>query len=1178
MRPPSKGALGGAANEAGSGHRAGAAALIVTYGLLGERVPWLRSTAAPLRILLEADESVDDIVVELADGAQALIQAKAGGSAKDLKDTVDQWCRAILSHECGAADELVMVVGSKAPLSILKLADALRQRRSGTSLTPSAQKLLTGLEAGARAEGLNPAQAALLLDIAKIKRLDADEDGDEEALGAACMNAAVVTAGHGMAAFRVLRSRLRAAARDRAPSDLAAWRQWLVEAKAPLVSDACGVIAARLQAEDDALAAYRERWRHRQDVMPLADLGMGLTSLHVPGLAADLSVTPGDGPQESNDSRNVGLLSVVRRQGRLLLVGRPGMGKTVALQLIAASWCAHPLAPVPIWLRLRDVEQLLAPAGPYSLGLGDLLRAAVDIDDPSLRTALIRRIEAGEAILLLDALDEVSERRDPVVEAVGELIARLPADLDVVVTSRHSSAAAASSLRLPTYELAEPRKLPQTLDRLLETIASTSGDPETGDRWLRICRQRVEKLRERERDLWSVPLLATLLMLTVAHRPDSAVPTSRAGLLTEVIDATVKRWEKRRRRMSVPGADHDLAPAILLDCYDEIAHLVASGKTRWSVVNDAVAERLGQHWGMSAGAAAACAVEIIDFWDMTAGIFITTSPRGDLHGRSRLFAEIGEARWVMRDTTGIAPWMAEALADVERRESVRLAASLSSSVADELIRQALGAGGDLLDLVHDARTDGVDFHQRDLDAYRYAQLDRLLTLEDRTPKGKGFQGFLARLGSTRPALLAVRLADDDLSDDQAQRLLDRSARLGPRQLAMVKAVCVRRQVRRRGTAWSEEELETLEAALLSMPDEYDSTPRLAGLEEVVRAAVAHLLPGRPEIAHRLKVVCQFTPGYIADWVRSELAHLGYEEIAVAMTPEWHRSLTSFFGSDTERARPFLLLAKVSQAPAALTASEAWHLNEAAAFVGSLDMGAAPATAPDRAVRDHEQLTLRLCRAALSGSGLPADIVAAQILSLNSEDGSDWGLLYSPSTRAPSPQICPSTIDQALLLDALHSGNEWLCDIGLSLAFAAQRVPDELVGLLVAALPDIDAHTRLVTAALVSTRWPDHVIDDSDASVRAGLARARAFELSARGLHRDAYPLLADPDLLVREEAVRFLHGMPEDVGALLEEALATPADQWTCRWCGTRQTPQEDTCLNRHPRPQVRLDPNVGAG
>jgi hypothetical protein len=72
-------AIGGAAYERGSGHRAAIAAHAVTHGLRGEPLRSFGLTAPPVRVHLEADTPVDDLVVTAADGARAFVQAKATG-------------------------------------------------------------------------------------------------------------------------------------------------------------------------------------------------------------------------------------------------------------------------------------------------------------------------------------------------------------------------------------------------------------------------------------------------------------------------------------------------------------------------------------------------------------------------------------------------------------------------------------------------------------------------------------------------------------------------------------------------------------------------------------------------------------------------------------------------------------------------------------------------------------------------------------------------------------------------------------------------------------------------------------------------------------------------------------------------------------------------------------------
>ncbi|MFE1037028.1 hypothetical protein ACFW40_34815 [Streptomyces sp. NPDC058807] len=269
------------------------AALLATYGLLGEPVPWLRSNACPVLVRMEADLHVDDVVVDLADGTRAFMQAKLTAGSKAFEDTVDQWCRSVAFGECRPGDELLFVT-ARTTKTFEDLADALAARRSGASLTASAAKHITKLRQLAATHGLDEPATRRLLDAAAIRALDARDNGPDEALGSACLNAAVVPTGHGQAAFRALRAAARTQAEQRTASDLAVWHGWLTTAQLPLIADAAGAAAARLEAQDQAVRHYREQWARRQDVLPLADLGLGLTSMTVPGMTTDLrATTPG---------------------------------------------------------------------------------------------------------------------------------------------------------------------------------------------------------------------------------------------------------------------------------------------------------------------------------------------------------------------------------------------------------------------------------------------------------------------------------------------------------------------------------------------------------------------------------------------------------------------------------------------------------------------------------------------------------------------------------------------------------------------------------------------------------------------------------------------------------------------------------------------------------------------
>ncbi|MCX5395368.1 hypothetical protein [Streptomyces sp. NBC_00094] len=158
-----------------------------------------------MKLRMEADLHVDDVVVDLADGTTAFMQAKLSPTPAAFTSTVDQWCRAVESGECRKGDELLFVVTRTDDL-LARTAQALATYQSGASLTAPAVKRLDALRKLAAAHGLDHAGTERLLAAAKVIALDARDNGPDEALGAACLNAAVVPAGHGRTAFRAMKA------------------------------------------------------------------------------------------------------------------------------------------------------------------------------------------------------------------------------------------------------------------------------------------------------------------------------------------------------------------------------------------------------------------------------------------------------------------------------------------------------------------------------------------------------------------------------------------------------------------------------------------------------------------------------------------------------------------------------------------------------------------------------------------------------------------------------------------------------------------------------------------------------------------------------------------------------------------------------------------------------------
>ncbi|MFF2792844.1 hypothetical protein ACFVT6_39910 [Streptomyces sp. NPDC058049] len=1170
MNTAKAGALGGASNEAGASHRAGTAALVAVYGLLGEQIPWLRSDAVPMTLRMEADLHVDDVVVDLADGTTAFMQAKLSPNAAAFNATVDQWCRAVESGECRPGDELLFVV-TRTDEALARTAQALTMHQSGASLTAPAARRLDALRGLAAGHGLDHACTERLLAAAKVIALDARDNGPDEALGSACLNAAIVPAGHGRTAFRAMKAAARGQAEQRTTSDVSGWLTWLTSAKIPLIADAAGTPAARLHAMDQALTEYRKMWAAQQDTLPLADLGRGLTSMTVPGTTRQLRALAPD--QKNGRSA---LVDAARRQGRLFLVGSPGSGKTVASRLLAAYWAGHHLAPVPVWLRMKDLAPLLAPAGPYRLEAADLVRVAIGTTDPLLTEALLARVNTGDALILFDALDEAHERQDAVVEAVANLLDQLPASLDVVVTSRHSSQPAATRLGLPVYELRPPNDLIRTLDRLLDTaVAAHAATRPHSQGPVEDLRRRVEHSRRAEPALWNVPLLATLMVLLIVDRPAAAMLGNRARLLTDVIDSSVREWEMRRHSaQALPDTDPQLTADILIDCFDDIAHTINTmAPATWRDAHQAVSARLQQHWGKPPGTAAAIARHTLEHWDATAGVFVTDTPQGNLTARTRLFAEIGEARWAMRDPHHITAWMQTALADPERHETARLAASLSPHAADAFIQQTLLHGGETLDLVHDALTDGTLFDSTALHAYHDAQLTRLPTVPDRNPPSPSADIDLD-IGRSPRAELAARLAEEDLDASHTRQLIATADTMRPEQKAVITALCTQRQVTGRGVEPNASELDIVEAGLAAAASvSLGSAPAIAGADPLARFAVEHLLPARSGALPYLVATAHHVTLDTFEWLETELPKRGHPGALASIASQTSGNLlATFIDSYKKMAVLHEFLADLNSTTTQPTPAQAWHLDEAAALTTALRTRDHQVGTIAHAVTHHADLTRSIIRLITEASGLDGALVGAQLRSLREEASKrpDWGLLHRPGTRTPNLQLRLETIDTDLVIKALITGNSWLAHLVLLLTVETTTSPDFAARMLTA-LPDLAPFGRVNAAALLCYRWPDLCLPTDDPLVRAGAARVTAAALNDTRQHRDAQHLLADPDLLVRHAAVRELHDPSPEDRIILTAALASPGLQWTCKACGVTTPVDAETCPRIHPKPKPKL-------
>ena len=500
------------------------------------------------------------------------LQAKrACGADAQLTATVAQW--SVQADRLGPGDRIGLATAEPRG-AVRHLNAALRRRRSQVpgTFSPREMEALDAVRARVPADTAGDT-IERMLDAAVVMHVAVSTSADEGFRSAAhLLEGVVVASGAGTMAIDALQQGFRKQAATGTGSGLDEWLQILADAGIEVFRDAGGPEGPRRRAELDALAAHRARLADRDGVLEYSLLAEDLPPMRYEHLADSLCVTvPGTERTGPDD-----FLPAARRWPRMLLTGLPGMGKSTALEQAAARWAADPAAPVPVLVQLRDLARR-DPRRGTDITLPVLIQVATDsapeYERTPLRTALEKAAASGEAVLLLDGLDECQDRRGVVSDGLADVAAGLAADTGMVLATRDSGLAAAGKLNMPQARLAEPQWLVSALTQLLRHAATTRRvPPDEQDHWVRERRQQVDQIRASHPDLWRIPLLATLLTLLAASREPGTLPSSRSHLMAEAVQDTVHRWELTRQQQEAPG----LSGEQLIDGYSEIAHAIVT--------------------------------------------------------------------------------------------------------------------------------------------------------------------------------------------------------------------------------------------------------------------------------------------------------------------------------------------------------------------------------------------------------------------------------------------------------------------------------------------------------------------------------------------------------------------------------------------------------------------------
>lgn len=680
----SRGAIAGAANEAGGQFRAAVGVWFLAHGARGEDVPGLglRDDAAlPVVVRCEVSEPVDDIVVEFKAGNRALVQCKnhvedLGPRAKGpFAQTVAQWCR-LAQQGFQPGDQIVLATESTTP-PIRLLAKALDRRRGRNDDVPTAEEQGIIEKASVLMVDLSEAQQSEVLHRAFVLILPAERETDEaRQVAELLLDGAVVVPGQGRAAWRALRDRLREAAALRSGIDLPEVIAVLRAAHLTLVEDEHASKTAHLLAIKRAVEHHRRRLEQEAAFIDLSRLGSRVG--RIPAMPGLLQVEPAHDP-----------LRALRRRGRMLVLGPPGSGKSTLLRQMATGQDAGVL-PLIIPLRWLLREGVDLEAEPIRL-LADLATKQAPQDEAILlRAAIYKAAAQGLLTLFFDALDETQKRRFDIAAWIGRCLARLHPDCEVVVATRSSAFSAADQLGLRVVEL-QPFEATQLVEHVFEALSATQEDNKQGP-WLRERMSAFDRIRDAGARRLETPLAATIIALLLAENPIGQ--GGRACCMDELLVRIACRWERHPDRNLIlsGGLSNEEGARALLDAFEFLCSLVLLEPSEASFTRtvEVVAAHFMEEWGLPRGRGTTLAEEALYFWD-EAGV-LRLSAQGDaIDVGVRLLAELGAARHLVK-RSGLENLLPGLVADETKHEVLALAAGLDATIAARLLEGCFAMG------------------------------------------------------------------------------------------------------------------------------------------------------------------------------------------------------------------------------------------------------------------------------------------------------------------------------------------------------------------------------------------------------------------------------------------------------------------------------------------------------
>ena len=269
----------------------------------------------------------------------------------------------------------------------------------------------------------------------------------------------------------------------------------------------------------------------------------------------------------NRDLETIPALEAATKHSKLMLLGKPGAGKTTFLQYLALQCIREKFKAdcIPVLISLRAFVVQGKECQDFSL-LGYLERfwRNYDLSLEQIKTLL----QQGKVLILLDGLDEIPQEYERQIVGQIQQFSQLYYQNSLIITCR----LAGQQYRFNGFTYVELADFnPAQVEIFAQRwFVATAGDARTGDTK---ARQFLEQLQNKNnqaiRELVSTPILLNLICSVFQER--LSFPDKRARLYREGLDILLVRWD-RSRGIEREQAYHNLA---LADKIKLLSHIAA---------------------------------------------------------------------------------------------------------------------------------------------------------------------------------------------------------------------------------------------------------------------------------------------------------------------------------------------------------------------------------------------------------------------------------------------------------------------------------------------------------------------------------------------------------------------------------------------------------------------------